>query len=135
MLQQLQLNQISETIKEYYNTGPSIKDVRSKGAGVWTNVDDRGQTRGVNHRPDVDKRRNFCISESISKSAHPPVHRHPDRKDFVRFRRLRAVQSGRSWKGGGVFQTNDVGQGGGVPKSHFLVGRFWWMSPNVVQFF
>jgi len=45
---------------------------------------------------------------------------------------LRVIRSGRLWMGerGGVFQTDDVGQGG-VSKT-FLLGRLSWMTLNFI---
>jgi len=89
-----------------------------KWGGVWTDVDGGG---GVGYRPDVQKCQFVCVSESVSESNTPPPLKLPGRNFF-------AIQTSVE-RGEGVFKTNNVWQGKGVLKIHFLVGRLRCMTP------
>jgi len=102
---------------------------------MWTTSD--GEGGSYLHEPDVHKRnkkkRFFDVSVSESDKPSPPVYGRADHNifcvsdDFTRDKARTSENGG----GGRVFQTDDVRQGGGVcPKSQFLLGRLWWITPN-----
>jgi len=77
----------------------------------------------------------FCVLDSEDSPPPSTVIRIAKYVAFSRvYPRFRAIQAGRPRLGGGVFQTDDVRQVGGGPKSQFLLGRLWWMIPYVVVF-
>jgi len=96
--------------------GSSIKDIQSK--GVWEGVNQCGWPRkdGGLAIGGMSTNTKFCISDAVLYFGcrippYPPVVR---RAKYFAFEGIRAIRSGRPWTGGGgVFQTNDVGQGGG----------------------
>jgi len=81
----------------YYR--PSIKDVRTNGGGVkqkWANGGGGG--RQLNRTSiSEDFEQIFCVSDSEDTS--PPL-RGPPELEMLRFRRFRAIRSGRLWTGG-----------------------------------
>jgi len=65
---------------------------------------------------------------------HPPPHPRAYVSQYIlRFGRFYAQYGPHVWDGGvgGVCQTDDVGQGG-WPKSQFLIGRLWRMTPYCI---
>jgi len=108
--------------------GPSIKDVWSDQKGRGCVNKSEWREGGVDQRPDVHKRNHFFpFRSSYRCPTHPPS---PSTSQIcMRFGHYRATQSGRLWRGG-FFQTNDDGQGGRGPISHFLLGRRWQGRPK-----
>jgi len=91
--------------------------------GVLANVDDLGRGGG---RPPTGRPNPF--RSPYWSPTSPPPSSSTDVGITINFAFstfLSAIRSGRLWTGvgGGVFQTDDVGQGGGGQKSQFLLGR------------
>jgi len=110
------------------NKGPSIKDVQTDGGGDHPKVGyhERGGGRLYTGHPQTKKK---IVFWSPYRSQTPPVHGYPDCNIFCVFDVFTHDTVSTTLDGGGVFQTDDVGQGG-CPKSQLLLGRLWCMTPK-----
>jgi len=79
---------------------------------------------GFGHISDVHKRKTiwcFRVPIGVRHAPHPRVSRLQYILRFARFWTFLVRCN--------MVRTDDVGQGGGCPKSQFLLGRLWWMTP------
>jgi len=99
---------------------------------MWTNRDRGGSA--INTRSPQTKTKIAFQSSYLSSTPRPAAYERPDRK-CLRFWRLRKIQSGRPWTGGGGCLSNGQywtrGEG---PKSHCLFGRLWWMTSRQIWY-
>jgi len=98
-----------------------------------------GRTGGVGHQPelpDVQKRFFlaafvcFWVRIGVRHPLHPPVQGVRITIYFSFWTLLRAIRSGCLYTGGeAVSSKRTTSDRGGGPKSIFLLGRLWWMTP------
>jgi len=86
---------------------------------MWTNRDRGGSA--INTRSPQTKTKIAFQSSYLSSTPRPAAYERPDRK-CLRFWRLRKIQSGRPWTGGGgvSFKRTILNKGGGSKKSLFV---------------